>query len=83
MTLYRIVAIQQLAPQGFEATICGPGVPAAGVAYWFESTTEADGFVQNLNLSYSESKRLAAWRKSQPHRRIPAPVRASLHTAAG
>ena len=64
MGQYRIAAIQYLADRGIQTTINGPGISAAGVPYWFSSQEEAETFVGNLNLSYTEGKRLAECRKS-------------------
>lgn len=76
MGQYRIAAIQYLADRGIETTISGPGISAAGVPYWFGSQDEADSFVENLNLSYAEGKRLAKWRKSN-RRQASRPLAAS------
>ena len=70
MALYRVVAVQHVAAGGYETTISGPGIPAAGLPYWFDSKDEAYVFVENLNLSFSEAKRLAKWRKSFARKRI-------------
>lgn len=41
----------------------GPGIPRPGVSYWFSTEKEVVCFIENLNLSYSEGKRLSSWRK--------------------
>ena len=63
MEQYRVVTFQDAASDGYETTIAGPGIPASGLPYWFDSKDEAYIFVENLNLSLSEAKRLAKWRK--------------------
>jgi hypothetical protein len=70
MTLYCVVAVQHVPTGGYETTITGPGIPDAGLSYWFDSRDEAYSFVDNLNLSFRESKRLAKWRKSYIRRHL-------------
>jgi len=65
MAYYRIIAVQRIPTGGFEAMIDGPGIPAGGVRYQFDSEDEAHSFIENLNLSYIEAKRLTGRRKSQ------------------
>lgn len=71
MGKYRIIAVEPLEKGGFEARIHGPGIPAPGVLYWFATEPEAHCFIENLNLSYFEGKRLLKWRKSfSPERKV-------------
>ena len=64
MKKYRIVALEQFKKGGLEVRIDGPGIPAAGVMYWFAAREEADSFIENLNISYFEAKQFTKWRKS-------------------
>jgi hypothetical protein len=68
MGKYRIVTMEQSERGGFETRISGPGIPSSGVVYWFENEPEAHCFIENLNLSYFEGKRLLKSRKSFPER---------------
>jgi len=63
MGTYRIVALRPVENERFEAIVDGPGIPRDGVSYWFTSENEVESFVEDLNLSYIEAKRLASWRK--------------------
>jgi len=72
MAPYRVAAVRNVQPDGYETTIVGPGIPATGLSYWFGTLDEADSFVQNLNLSYSEAKRLSKWRKLYERKRLVA-----------
>lgn len=65
MVHYRIIAVQRIPNAGFETIIDGPGIPAGGVRYQFDSEDEAHSFIENLNLSYIEAKRLIGRRKSR------------------
>ena len=70
MAHYRIIAVQPIPTSGFETIIDGPGIPAGGVRYQFDNEDEAHSFIENLNLSYIEAKRLTGRRKSQLRRQI-------------
>ena len=70
MAHYRIIAVQPIPTSGFETIIDGPGIPAGGVHYQFDNEDEAHSFIENLNLSYIEAKRLTGRRKSQLRRQI-------------
>jgi hypothetical protein len=64
MNHYQLTAFHQVATGGLECSIAGPGIPTTGIHYWFRTEQEAQTFVENLNSSYIEAKRLASWRKS-------------------
>jgi hypothetical protein len=70
MAHYRIITVQRVPTAGFETTIGGPGIPAGGIRYRFDSEAEAHSFIENLNLSYSEARRLMGWRKAQLRNQI-------------
>ncbi len=82
MGFYRVVAVQNTAGGGVEAIISGPGISASGVRYWFGGEDEAYSFAENLNLSHSEAKRLAAARKSRLQKRVAEVPLNRVHAAA-
>lgn len=65
MSPYRVLAARSLENAGVETMIGGPGIRSQGVPYWFSCEQELHSFMENLNISYSEAKRLARWRKAQ------------------
>ena len=91
MAQYHIVSVDQAATGGFEVTISGPGIPASGVIYWFDSENEPYSFVENLNILYAGSKEAAKWRESKvrkrtaasPRRAAAASPRAAVAQASG
>jgi hypothetical protein len=62
---YRIVAVRSAENDGVEIVVGGPGIGRSGVCYWFSSEPETETFIRNLNLSYTEAKRLGSWRKTE------------------
>jgi len=71
MEPYSVVDVRYPASGGIEIIISGPGIPSAGVPYWFTTADEVHSFVRNLNLSYKEAKTLATARKARSRTRIP------------
>jgi hypothetical protein len=82
MRRYFLIALRELQTGGFEGNIGGPGISRSGVMYWFETEPEAHSFVENLNLSYSEVKELANWRKARFEGRTRASFASFAQTAA-
>ena len=70
MAIYSVVAVHPSADGGIHVTIDGPGIPVGGVVYWFDCKDEANSFVENLNILYSDAKQLAKWRESRARRRL-------------
>ena len=70
MGIYSVVAVHPSASGGIDVTIGGPGIPAGGIVYWFDRKDEANSFVSNLNLLYTDAKQLARWRESRAQRRM-------------
>ena len=82
MGKYRIVALEQFKKGGLEIRIAGPGIPAAGVTYWFARQEEAHSLIENLNLSYFEAKQFIKWRKSMPEpTKLPGRISARVAAA--
>jgi len=67
---YYIVAATNSVPGELHATISGPGIPARGIYYCFTNDHEAYSFVENLNLSYAEAKRLSTCRQERTRRTV-------------
>jgi hypothetical protein len=82
MGAYRIIAGQRSAVDGLDYIIGGPGIPPSGIRYWFASEDQAKSFIENLNFSYGEAKRLAKLRKAGPKRRVAEPAGSSAQAAA-
>ena len=78
MSQYRVVSVYQAAIGGFEAMIGGPGIPAAGVTYWFDSENEPYSFVENLNILYTSAKEARKWRDSNVRKRLGASRRKTV-----
>ena len=70
MAIYSVIAARPSASGGIDVTIGGPGIPVDGVVYWFDRKDEANSFVENLNLLYTDAKQLAKWRESRARKRI-------------
>jgi hypothetical protein len=62
MADYYINSIERREDHSVSVFIIGPGIKRPGARYWFRTTEEAHSLVENLNLSYWNSKLLSAIR---------------------
>jgi hypothetical protein len=71
MEPYSVVEVRHAATGGIEAIINGPGISPAGIPYWFTAEEQVYPFIENLNLSYREARRLGTCsRRARSRQRI-------------